>query len=138
MFCNFCNMHRRRSITEFHQTLIYYNWSIHFILQYCCAVSQLYSTSNFLIWQCPITAKCIYNLLAIHPVVVWYFATLFIIMRWLAFIRRTKKFKIPNFLPFDAFLRTLKIPGENSGFLVLNSFGHFFEIVNVRLFIPLF
>ena len=29
------------------------------------------------------------------------------------FIRRTKKFRMPNFLIFDVFYRTLKIPGEN-------------------------
>ena len=53
------------------------------------------------------------NVFSLHPAVAWYFARLFITKKWLAFIRRTKKFRMPNFLLFDVFRRTLKIPGEN-------------------------
>ena len=34
MYCNFCNIHRPRTITEFHQTMVY-----SLILTYCCALS---------------------------------------------------------------------------------------------------
>ena len=57
MYCNSCNIHRPKTTTEFHQTMVYYNWSIQVCYTYCCALSQLYSTSNFLIWQCPITTS---------------------------------------------------------------------------------
>ena len=53
------------------------------------------------------------DVFSLHPAVAWYFARLFITKRWLAFIRRTEKFRMPNFLLFDVFRRTLKIPGEN-------------------------
>ena len=66
MYCNCCNIHRPRTITEVHQKTVYYIWSIHLLYTYCCALSQLYIKSNFLIWQCPITTKSIYNQLAIH------------------------------------------------------------------------
>mgnify|MGYP001801579247 CR=1 FL=1 len=36
--------------------------------------------------------------------------------RWLAFIRRTINFRMPIFLIFDVFRRTLKIPEENPDF----------------------
>ena len=50
---------------------------------------------------------------SLRSAVAGYFARLFITKIWLAFIRRTKKFRMPNFLLFGAFRRTLKIPGEN-------------------------
>ena len=39
MYCNSCNIHRPRTITKFHQTMVYYNWSIHLFYIYCCALS---------------------------------------------------------------------------------------------------
>ena len=50
---------------------------------------------------------------SLHFAVAWYIAILFMTKRWLALIRRTKNLRMPKFLLFDIFHRTLKIPGEN-------------------------
>ena len=53
------------------------------------------------------------DVFSLRPAVAWYFARLFATKRWRAFIHQTKKFRIPNFLNFDVFRQTLKIPREN-------------------------
>ena len=127
MYYKLCNIHRPRTIRQWyiiigpftyvtHIAVHCLSYTVHQLLGLAtCFVNLKVGGSHpfraILLSRSNITPCFYQGCFFITPCSCIVFCKTFITKRWLAFIRRTKEFRMPNFLLFDVFRRTLKIPG---------------------------